>query len=133
MDTEVGVAFYRGDIFYSTVSLSYQPGDTLVLETMESETTALSANHATLYKLKAKLVDVDVGYAMTLWPSLAIFAKGKLFDLVEIQGSTRDVLVRDGEIHALSYAPGTYTMMGGPRRRAGRSSRSAPTAPTERP
>ncbi|APR86242.1 Hypothetical protein A7982_11591 [Minicystis rosea] len=102
--------------------LSYQPGDPLHLEVVDSsDCVTLAAREVPLYKKEASLGDVEVGYvaaprgtscAAEIEPWLAIFVKGKLAS-IEPSGSPRGTVRRGEELHVLSFAETRWSPVGG--------------------
>jgi hypothetical protein len=121
------------NLFYSQQSpaLSYQPGDPLHLERMAYvgkpvPFTELAAREELLYKEAASLGDVQIGFNVPApaWPpsedyvptaqqSLSIFRAGAFVGLLDLKGSVRGIVNRDGELHVVSFSPYNRTNAGG--------------------
>lgn len=119
------------DLAFERAGISYQPGDPLHVETMHYADRAVAGGppvrtsvhpvEELLYESKATLGDVEVGSLHALFEWVAIFHGGHLVESLALAGAwiptrqLRDVVVRDGEIHVVSYSPGGLLFLSGKR------------------
>ncbi len=111
-DTQRYVASSRGEAQHRWTGLSYPPGDPTHVEWVRYGRSAQQVDvvEAVLYEKKATLGDVEVGHVQAFGDWLALSKKGEVVQMLELREGLRGVVVRDGEIHAVSYTPGHYTM-----------------------
>ncbi len=104
-------------------TVSYQPGDALHIEAMDSQTCNLvSAHEMSLFEKLATFGDAEIGIAAaprgrSCWiepePWVAILRNGKVTSLFEPKGAARSTFVRDGELHILSFENKSYSAVPG--------------------
>lgn len=96
-------------------TMSYHPADPLHTESVYysdregKNTSQVVITEDVLYTKQATLGDIEVGYAVADGRSVAILQKGKVIDLVSLQGTPFGVVERDGGIHVLSYQTVTWS------------------------
>lgn len=97
---------------YKPFSMSYQPGEGLeVSDLVYATSTDLHESPQILYSKQAVLGDLEVGYAYTGtspmgvgWTSVVSLHKGAPVAVMDLTGSPRGVVQRDGELHAFAYS-----------------------------
>ncbi len=106
------IANSREEAQYPWAGMSYDLADPRRIEWIHFGKSAqtVTVESELLYEKKATLGDIEVGHVRALREWLAISKKGALVDLIELREGLRSVIVRDGEIHAISYTPPHYTM-----------------------
>ena len=116
-----------GDLAFTQAGISDQPGDPLHVETMHYPEsgggppvrTSVHPVDEVLFESKATLGDLEVGSAHALFEWVAIFQRGCLVENLALAGEwtptrqLRGVVVRDGEIHVVSYSPGGLLFLSG--------------------
>lgn len=106
------IANSREEAQYPWSGMSYDLADPGRIEWIHFGKSAqtVQVENEVLYEKKAALGDIELGHVRGFREWLAISKKGALVELVELSEGLRGVVVRDGEIHAISFKPSHYTM-----------------------
>ncbi len=106
------IANSRGEAQYQSAHMSYDLADPLRIEWIHYGKYAqtVMVENEFLYEKKATLGDIEVGHVRAHREWLAISKKGAKMELSQLNEGLRGVIVRDGEIHVISYTPSHYTM-----------------------
>lgn len=106
------IANSRIETRYPWSGLSYDPANLSQIEWVRFGETGqdVVVEQQPLYEKKASLGEIEVGQIRAFKDWLAVFRKGAPKSVDDLNEGLRAVVVRDGEIHAISYMPAHYKM-----------------------
>ncbi len=112
MQPPIYMASSRYEMQLRSAGLSYDLANPQRIEWVRFGKTAqtILVEDEPLYEKKASLGDIEVGHLRAFREWFVISKRDAIVDLVELREGLRAVVVRDGEIHAISFTPSHYTM-----------------------